>query len=71
MATRTWKPIAEPPKENGRYMVKFYFKYRHPTDRIELAYREFNDGVWTTPYYGFPKEDSELIEWLDESQEEG
>lgn len=70
MATGTWKPITEPPKEDGYYMVKFYFKYRHPTDRTVFAHREFIDGVWTVPYYdrAFPEE-SELLEWFDESQE--
>lgn len=70
MVTGIWKPISEPPKKNGRYMVMFHFKYRHPTDNLEFAYREFIDGVWKTPYYGFPKDGGELIEWFDEGEEE-
>lgn len=66
MIMGTWKPITDPPKKNGYYMVSFHFKYRHPTDSIELAHREFVDGVWKTPYYAYPKDDSELIEWFDE-----
>lgn len=71
MTRGTWKPVSDPPKKDGKYLVHFHFKYRHPTDCTEFVHRKFVDGVWLRPYYdvAFPEE-SELIEWLDESQEE-
>ncbi len=65
MATGTWKPITEPPKKDGRYMVKFYCKDRHATDRIDIVFRKFTDGAWAMPYLCFERDGSELYEWLD------
>ena len=70
MAKGTWKPITEPPKKDGKYLVHFYFKHRHPTDRMEVVYRNFVDGVCLRPYHVYAGEGSELLEWFDESQEE-
>lgn len=61
-----WKSIDNPPKKNGRYMVKFKFYLRHETDQTEIAYREFNNGNWNMPYYNTPFENSKLVAWLDE-----
>ena len=59
----SWKSIKEPPVKNGHYMVKFYFKDRHETDRTEIVFRDFENGEWT-PSYCFNKNDGgELIAW--------
>lgn len=64
----TWKSIDNPPKRNGRYLVKFKFYHRHETDQTEIAFREFNNGNWITPYYNRPSENSTLFAWLDEEE---
>lgn len=65
-----WKDIeTDPPKKDGRYLVSFYFKYRHPCDCTEGGYRELKNGIWTRPYYSRPDEGSELYQWWDEDAE--
>jgi len=58
-----WKSIKNPPEKNGTYMVEFCFENRHETDRIKIAFRDFKDGKWTPPYYGYENDGGELIAW--------
>ena len=64
----TWKSIDNPPKKDGRYMVKFMFYHRHETDQTEIAFREFKNDNWIMPFYNSPCENSKLIAWLDEEE---
>jgi len=63
--SKKWKSISEPPKKSGRYLVEFYFKNRHETERIEVAFRDFIDGKWTPPYYSHKNDGGELFAWCD------
>ena len=58
-----WIPATTPPTQDGCYMVRLYLPNRHPTDRIEIVYREYKDGQWIRPYYDSPNEGSELTAW--------
>lgn len=50
------------PTENGYYMVKFHIAGMPVWDCIEIAFRNFVDGAWDTPYYSNPDTDT-LVGW--------
>lgn len=53
------------PPENGRYLVKFKNMGLPEYDRIEIAIRDFLNGNWINPVYGYIGDGYELVGWYE------
>ncbi len=59
-----YRPISENPIKSTHYLVKFFNPNKHPTDRVETAWRYYKgNGIWERPFYNFEGDGYELIEW--------
>lgn len=55
----------EIPSKNGRYLVKFKNLELPEYDSIEIAIRDFLDGEWINPVYGYAGDGYELAGWYE------
>lgn len=61
-----WIDISQTPTKDGRYIVCYRNDDYNITDNIEIAFREFRNGVWVNPSYNYDGDGWRMIRYRPE-----